>query len=168
MKRPGRGGVTLLELVATISIVGVIVGVSALYVREVVGLWDYVTFRGEAVAQGRQTAGRIARDLRRIKNATAVNRANATVLNFVNSNNVTVNYTYSSGTLSRDTQVLLQGLSNFSFTYYNVTGAVITTPQVSPAATDIRRIGFALTISGSRQNKTVSSLVFPRNLGVSQ
>jgi len=168
MKMRRLSGLTLLELVATISIVGIIVGVSALYVREVISLWDYVTFRGEAVAQGRQTAGRIARDLRRIRNTTAVNQASASALSFVNSDNITVNYTYSGGILSRDSQVLLQGLSNFSFTYYNVTGAVIASPQVAPLATDIQRIGFSMTIGGSRQNKTVGSLVFPRNLGVSQ
>ncbi len=166
MARNGERGLTLIEIVMVIVIVGILAGGSMIYIRQVIELWDFTSFRGEIVAQGRVALGRMSRDIRQIRNGTAVFYANGTRFQFNDINNASVNYyLFNSINLMRNNDILADGVSSLIFSYYNQTNQIIVNPLVSPQETDIRRINIKLNIFSGNQNKTLETQVCPRNIG---
>ncbi len=165
MGMTSKKGLTLIEIVITIVIVGILVGGSMFYLRQVIDLWEFMSFRNEIVSQGRMALMRMSRDIRQIGNTASVFNANSTRLRFKDVNNVTLDYYFSSPDLRRNNDTLANGINALVFTYYNQTNQQIAVPLVSPQATDIRRIKIRLNMFSGSQNKTFETQVFPRNLG---
>jgi len=160
-----KSGLTLIELVMTISIVGILVSGSMFYIKQVIDLWDFVSFRNEIVSDGRMALNRMSREIRQINNSTSVLYANITRFRFTDINNGTIDYYFSSPNLIRNNDTLASGVSNLNLTYYNLTNQPIANPLISPQATDIRRIKIRLNMFSGNQNKTFETQVYPRNLG---
>ncbi len=165
MDRNRKKGLTLIELVMTISIVGILVSGSMLYIKQVIDLWDFMSFRNEIVSDGRMALTRMSREIRQISNSTSVLNANSTRFNFADVNNGNIDYYFSSPNLMRNNDTLASGVSNLTLTYYNLTNQPITNPLISPQATDIQRIKIRLEMFSGNQNKTLETQVYPRNLG---
>lgn len=173
----GLKGVTLIELIIVIVIVGILVGVSAMYVREVIDLWNVVSFRNELVSQARIAVLRMTREVRQIANSTAVYTANSSALRFfdADTNDITyclANYNQNTGNCTcagngtyvcRNNQVLLSGVSNFTLTYYNLENNVVAAPKVYPNQTEIRRVSVGFNISQGNQTKRVIAQAALRN-----
>ena len=160
-----KSGLTLIELVMTISIVGILVSASMFYIKQVIDLWDFMSFRNEIVSPGMMALTRMSREIRQVNNSTAVLNANSTRFRFTDVNNVIIDYSFSSPNLIRNNDTLASGVSNFTLTYYNLTNQPIANPLVSPQVTDIRLIKIRLNIFSGNQNKTLQTQVYPRNLG---
>ena len=158
-------GLTLIETVMTIAIVGILAGGGMFYIRQVIDLWDFISFRSEIVSQGRMALMRMSREIRQIRNSTSVFNANSTRLRFGDVNDVTVDYNFSGSSLMRNSDTQASGVRNVTFTYYNQTSQQITVPLVSPQATDIKRVKIRLDMFSGNQNKTLETQVWPRNLG---
>ncbi|MBU1998244.1 MAG: prepilin-type N-terminal cleavage/methylation domain-containing protein [Candidatus Omnitrophica bacterium] len=165
MKKHRSKGLTLIELVMTMSIVGILVSASMLYIKQIIDLWDFMSFRNEIVAPGMMAITRMSREIRQINNSTSVLNANSTRFRFTDVNNVTTDYYFSSLNLMRNNDILASGVSNFTLTYYNLTNQPIANPLINPQATDIKRIKIRLNMFFGNQNKTLETQVFPRNLG---
>lgn len=165
MASAGKKGVTLIELVMVIVITGILAGLGAMYISEVVDSWNTVSYRSETVAQTRSAMGRMSRRIRSVKNTTAVTAASAGRLQFVASDGAATNYNLSGGSLLENNAVLATGVAKLNFTYYNATGGNIISPLVAPDETDIRGIGVSLEIVSPVKNKTLNITVYPRNLG---
>lgn len=165
MIRGSQRGVTLIELVMVIAIMGILAGLSAGYINQVVATWQTVSFRMETVSQMRGALDRMSREMRQIKNSTSVLLAGASALRFNAVDNSTIVYNVSGTDLLRNNTVLATGVTRLNFTYYNATGGLLANPAVSPDPTDIRRIAVALEVRSSGQNKSLTVQVFPRNLG---
>jgi prepilin-type N-terminal cleavage/methylation domain-containing protein len=160
-----KSGLTLIELVMTISIVGILVSGSMLYIKQVIDLWDFMSFRNEIVSPGMMALTRMSREIRQISNSTSVLNANNTSFRFTDVNNVIIDYYFSSPNLIRNNDTLASGVSNLTLTYYNLTNQPITNPLISPQATDIKRIKIRLEMFSGNQDKTLETQVYPRNLG---
>ena len=160
-----RGGVTIIELVMVIVIVGILARLSAGYINQVVSTWQMVSFRMETVSQMRGALDRMSREIRQRKNATSVLTPTANALRFNATDNTTITYNVSGTDLLRNNTVLASGVTRLGFTYYNATGGLLANPDVSPDPTDIRRITVELEAQSAGQNKTLAAQVFPRNLG---
>ena len=166
MARNAESGLTLVEIVMVIVIVGILAGGSMLYIRQIIELWDFTSFRSEIVAQGRVALGRMSRDIRQIRNSTSVFYANGTRLQFNDTDNVSINYYLSNNiNLMRNNDILAEGVSSLVFSYYNQTNQIIANPLVRPQETDIRRINIKLNIFSGDQNKTLETQIYPRNIG---
>lgn len=152
-------GVTLIELIMTITIVGILTAVSSLYIKETIDLWRFLSFRSEAVAQGRTALFRMEREIRQIRDNAAVIAASVSQLRFFDINNVDINFTLSGGDLMRNADILASGASDLTFTYYNSANQAIVNPT-----TDIYRIDISVTIQSGGQSKTLKTQVYPRNL----
>jgi len=148
----------------TIVIVGVLAGGSMFYIRQVIDLWDFMSFRSEIVSQGRMALMRMSREIRQIRNSTSVFYANSTRFRFGDVNDVNIDYNFSVSNLTRNTDIQASGVRNVTFTYYNQTSQQIAVPLVSPQATDIKRIKIRLDMFSGNQNKTLETQVWPRNL----
>ncbi|MFA6383833.1 MAG: type II secretion system protein [Candidatus Omnitrophota bacterium] len=163
--RTSRRGVTLIELVVVIAVVGILAAMSSGYINQVVGTWQTVSFRMDTVAQMRSALDRMSREIRQVKNATSVYAADSSVFRFVGVDDATITYNISGTNVLRSNAVLATGAARLNFAYYDAEGEALAHPDVFPDATDIRRIAVTLEMRSAAQNKTMTVQVFPRNLG---
>ena len=159
-----RRGFTLIELIMVIIIVGVLTGISSLYIKETIDLWRFLTFRNEVISQERIALMRMSREIRQIKDAYSITSANAQQFQFTDSNSAPIGYLLSGSNLLRNADVLAERVSALTFTYYNKTNQIIATPQVAPNKTDIYLININMTVQSGTQSKTLKTQVYPRNL----
>ena len=165
MREKKPAGLTLIEVVMTIAIVGIIAAGSTLYIRQVMDLWNFSSFRNEAVSPVRIALSRMTRDIRQIGDVTSVYFANSTRLQFDDMNDLNINYYLLNNNLMRNNDTLAVGVSGLNFTYYNLTNQPIVNPKVAPVATDIRLVRIKLSVFSGSLNKTMETQVFPRNFG---
>lgn len=169
-----RKGITLIELIMVIMIVGILTSVSSMYIKETIDLWRFLSFRSELVSVGRMALARMTREIRQVRDDLSVYIAEGSRFQFddVNGNNITYsradascNYDINGGYLCRNNNILTSGVNSLTFTYYNESNQDITAqpPLVSPEQTDIYRIELTLQIQSGTQTKTLKSQVFPRN-----
>jgi prepilin-type N-terminal cleavage/methylation domain-containing protein len=122
-------GFTLIEMVATIVIIGIISVVLGQILFQ-----SYATFRTAKNAamvdwQGYIAMERMANDIHTIRSINDITSAQSTQLSFINMSNSTVSYQFSGASLLRNSIVLATGISSFSFAYYDQNGAVTSTPS---------------------------------------
>ena len=161
--RKKKSGVTLIELVMVIAAVGVIVGVATMYIREVVDLWTFMSFRSEVVSQGRLSLARMSREIRQVKNSTAIQIADAGRFQFTDINDQKVDYYLATSSLMRNADTLATGVRTLSFSYYNSTGAALAIPVDAYNLTQIRRVSVFADIASGTENKILETQVYLRN-----
>ncbi|MGE5308541.1 MAG: type II secretion system protein J [Deltaproteobacteria bacterium] len=165
MRKKASRGLTLIEFIMVISIMAVLFTLSAGYIREVINLWNYVSFQTEIVSQARLAMMRMAREIRQINNLTSVYYADASRLVFNDTDGNRIEYSRTGKDLRRNTNILAQGVDSFSFVYYDNASQAVAAPQVSPLKTDIASVNVTLGLSAGGQKKSFYMRVFPRNLG---
>lgn len=170
MKFRTSKAVTIIELIMAIVIVGVMAGVSSMYIKETIGLWNFLSFRNESVAQAR---GALIRMSKEIRQADSITTAASSQLNFIaldldgDTNDDTVEF-YLNGANelrrvfnnnnSGQGDILASGITMLAFTYYDANKTVTADTAL------IRIIKITLTASSGTQSKTLKTLVWPRNL----
>jgi len=150
-------------MVITISIVGIIVAVSSMYIVEVIRLWDFMSFRNEVVSQDRMALMRMTREMRQVYNQSSILIATGTRFYFNINNTSAIDYNLNGTSLMRDANILATGITNLTFVYYNNTSGVIPTPVANTS--QIYLINITLEVSSGTQRKLLRAYVFPRNLG---
>jgi prepilin-type N-terminal cleavage/methylation domain-containing protein len=162
--RPAKG-LTLIELVMTIVIVGILLGVLSFSVKGIMDMWNFWSFRSEVVSQGRVAVMRMVREIRQVRNETSIFIADRSSMQFNDTNNQTVDYSLSGSDLIRNGNVLARGVNNLTFSYYNITNAELAPLPLNAASRpEIYVIGITLKITSGDQNKTLETRVYPRNL----
>ncbi len=156
-------GFTLIEAVMVIVIVGILAGGSSMYIKQVMDTWNFQNFREEAVSQGRIGLIRMTREIRQIKGPFNVTAANQTVFSFVDHNDNAISYSLSGTNLNRNSNLLLSGVNNFTFSYYDVNNTLVTSPILAPNSTNIYRINIDFQVQSGSQTKRLRSQVWPRN-----
>lgn len=163
-----KRGFSLIELIMAIMILGIIAGVGAPLIIEVSEAWIFQTQRKELSESARIAMDRMIREIRRILDRASVITANSTTFQFIDIDNRNITFGISGTVLTRSVNGipyrLASNISSLSFTYYDSAGAVIATPTLNPAQTDIRRIAIDLTFSLGNQQLSFSSSVSPRRL----
>jgi len=151
-------GFTLIELLSVVLILGIIAVISSKMVSE--GLFGYLTTKDVADAdwQGRIAMERMARDIRVIGSSNNITTAAAAQLVFVDDTGTTITYAISGSTLTRNTQVLSDGIQSIAFTYFDLNG---TTTAV---LTNIRYIRIVLTVNQLNASYSLTTAIAPRNL----
>lgn len=160
-----------------ITIVGILATVSSLYIKETIDLWRFLSFRSEAVAQGRTALIRMDREIRQIKDSASIALADLSRLRFTSldlsgdGNDDTVEFYRDAETnelrriFNNDPaqgNALASGISSLAFTYYNAANAEI--PAQVADTTQIYRIAIEINIASGTQTKTLRTQVHPRNL----
>lgn len=155
-------GYSLLELVLVIALLGIIIGVLARMMVWGVDIFSFVSDRKDVVQSSRIGIKIIKKDLRKIKSSNDISNATNTQLTFINMDNETVSFTYSSGDLTRNTNELIEGLDSFYFTFYDADGDTIATPVTDP--TTIWKIKFKLHATVNSKPWSIESITMPRNI----
>jgi len=158
-----KSGVTLIELVMVVVAVGVIVGVATMYIKEVVDLFSFMSFRTELVSDARLSLARMSREIRQVKNATAIQAADIGRFQFTDINDQAIDYYLSGESLMRNADILAAGVRTLSFGYYNATGTVLAVPVDAYNLTMIRGVSVLADIVSGTQNKVLKTQVYLRN-----
>ena len=160
-------GLTLIEMVVTMTVVAILAGGVALFLVQGANLWSKVTFQLDAMGQGNVAIDRMARELAQIKDDSSVTTATATAFAFTSIANEAIQYQYTSSDsiLRRNGQLLASGVSACTWQYWNVKGQSLAAPLVIPPATktDLWRVGVTLTLVSGKESVTLSTQVLPRN-----
>ncbi|MDD5668977.1 MAG: prepilin-type N-terminal cleavage/methylation domain-containing protein [Candidatus Omnitrophica bacterium] len=162
-------GVTIIELIMVIVIVGLITAVSGMYIKETVDLWRFLSFRNELVNEGRMALMKMAREIRQIKNHSSISVANSSQITFTDINNHVISYQLSNGNLVRTydgvSNTLADRVTALTFIYYNSANAVLTPlPLDSSSRANIYRLDVSFTMRAGSQTKILNTQVYPRNL----
>ena len=181
-----RRGLTIIELVVTITVMGALaVGFSA-YLKQAMDIWKFLSYRGEVVSQARLGALRMASDIRQIANSSPQWYADDTTLNFTHVDpaignlsysysNVTGNLSWSNDTIHNAS--LMTGLSltltpPFKFTYLPYNASNVSNPFWPPLPTPVSAenmsqiaiININATLQWGDQKANINLDVRPRNL----
>jgi type II secretory pathway component PulJ len=151
-------GLTLIELIATIVLLSIVAIISSRILAT--GLTAYLTSENilDASAQARLGVERMVRDIRAVRSSTDISTASASQFTFTDSNGNSISYLRSGTTLTRNGQVLADGVSALTFTYADKNGAATAT------LANIRYITPTLTITQGNTNFSIDTTVYPRNL----
>lgn len=154
----GQKGFTIIEIILSIVILGIIAGIGLPIIAEIGESQIIANRRNDLAESGRLAIDRLVREIRRIKDDTSVVTANSTVFQFIDIDDNTISFSLSSGVLRRTYNGTANDLAgdaaSFNISYYDQSGSLISSPAVSPSATDIRRVrlNLGLEISGSEMN----------------
>ncbi len=155
-------GFTMIELIITIVVLGIL-GVAVAYaLASGIGVFVNSLDGEKALAPMRMAMGRLQKDMREVRTLKDVATASGAQFRFRDLDYNDVNYQYSGGTLSRNSNALLTGLTSFSFAYTDSAETAIPSPAVSPNPTDIRLIDVQMTCAAGGQSRTMKTTICPR------
>ena len=163
--RPRAVGFTLLELVLTLVVIGILSAVAAPVLRT--GLEAYLLGRdiAEIDWQGRIAAERMTRELRAIRAPADLTITSASDITFIDLDGNTIRYCMGAvggcpgvaGELMRNTEPLASGISALVFSFLTRAAA----PTGAPAS--VFYVGFSFTATQNANAKSYSATVSPRN-----
>jgi prepilin-type N-terminal cleavage/methylation domain-containing protein len=157
-----QAGFTLVELVLTIVLVGIISGVGAIVLRQGVSAFISEDARANVTNDGRLAIERMAREIRTIRSRTAgdLSTMTAATLTFVDiDGNPAITYTSGGGNITRNGTVLASGDSaSLAFSYFQQDGVT-----VAAAAAQVWTIEINLTLTKGSESQPFRVRVHPRN-----
>ena len=153
-------GYSFLEFVIVIALIGIIAGVMSQMFVLGVDMFDDSISRKDTVPSSRIAFEFLIDDLRALADAADIDAATTVSMQFDNIDSETIIYTYSGGVLSRNSNTLLDGLSNFQFTFFDVDGNTLASPVTTPS--DIWKISFSIDATVDGNPFHLASGVVPR------
>jgi len=173
MRVKRKKGVTIIELIMGIVIVGTLAGISSMYIKQVMDLWNFISFREETASQGSTALIRIARELRQANDITTADAANLIFSADLDANGTDDSVQYLRNAASELRRVfnsnnsglgdiLSSGISGLDLTYYDANNSALARP-VSDTG-EIKRIKIELAVQSGSQTKTLKTQIWPRNL----
>ena len=163
------GGFSLIELVLTLLILGIIAAVGSRFALQGIRSYSIEQDRGDAHSQTRLAVERVAREARAIRScADIMGAANpAGTLSFTDTSGTSVAFGVAGGNLTRGGSILAQGVTSAQpFRFLDMNGAASTScppPGTPAAATDIWFVEIDLTCAQGGVSLRVRSRVHPRN-----
>jgi hypothetical protein len=157
---------TLVETVAVIAVLGIIAGVSVHPLMKFYDLWWYNTNHMQLLWGARGALYDMEKNIRMIN--TDVYVATPTEFEFdiedAGGSTVRVNYEFIGDVLYKDGNDFMDNVSSLAFTYYDASGNVLATPDVSPQDTDIREVEIDMTVATGGESIGTTTMVLCRNL----
>ncbi len=149
--RRGQEGVTLIELVITIVLVGIIASVGALLLQQGVRAYINEDARADLTNQGRVAIERMAREIREIRSRTSLDIpgcCSATALSFYDVAGDRIDYDVSGSTLRRNlTPLASSDAVALGFVYFKSDG----TPAAAAAEVWVIQVDLTVTRNGESQ-----------------
>lgn len=160
----GSRGVTLIEVILVVIILGVVGAVFGGTFVSSMKTTVMVDTRKEALQSARMALARMSREIRLIRSATAADipTFTATNLQFIDNYASPIQFQLVGTNLNRNTDVLASNVTTLTFTYLKKNGAPVVVPPDSVA--DIWRIGIDLTVTVAGEAVRLRTEVHPTNL----
>jgi len=165
----GMGGFTLIELVITMVLIGIVAFIVADAMTTGFKAYFVTDFRKEALDQARIALERMTREIRNVRSLADIGTANATQFCFVNTDGTRVSFLFSGTSIVRDEPAacpsaavtpILSNNTTGSFAYLQTDGST----DPAPPSANTRRIRITMMSTISGENVTLQSEVWPRNL----
>ncbi|MBU0672070.1 MAG: prepilin-type N-terminal cleavage/methylation domain-containing protein [Candidatus Margulisbacteria bacterium] len=121
-----KKGLSLIESVVVIMLAAIIASVVALYIRESLTAWDFMSGQKNITSSSRAAGLRLVRELKRIKNNAGLSVQASTEVEFTDIDDKTINFRQDGTRLMRNQDVLSDKLSSpggLLLTYLDKAGA---------------------------------------------
>jgi len=151
----------------SIVIVASVVAGLSFYIKNIVDLYNFITFRNEVASSSRMALSRMIREIRQSASPTEGNIITTAAENsftFTDITGATISYSLSGSNLMRNTDVLSANVNSLTFTYYDLNSLVLAAVPLS--VTDCQlvvRVAVEITTSYAGQSLTVKAQTFLRN-----
>lgn len=153
-----QAGFTLIEMVITIVVIGIIAGISAMLILQAMRGYSDQDVRADLTNQARLAIERMAREIREIRDCTATDIPTMAVgtIAFVDNAGNAIAYTTSGTDLTRNGTALASSVSGLTFGYLRRSAAA------AGAAAQVWNVDVTLTVSRSGESHTHRIRVHPR------
>ena len=168
--RSAARGLTLVEMITTIVLIGVLAGVGGRFLVATVKAWNEFAFRADTGMQARLGMDWLVREIRETAcdtaGASVVYTASATTYDYSHmlSGGTTQNVTFSwDGTAgspllratTASTSTLIPSVNALAFAYYDQNDAALTVPLSAADLLNVRRVVITMTIKHTATNSTM-------------
>ncbi len=154
-------GLSLIEFVVVTLVIGIITATSLPFIRGSVNAYVNVRAGKELVQSARIGFSRMLAEMRMIEGSMEIDYGYSNEIRFDLPNQSNINYEWEYGLLKREGQKLVEGVQDFSFTYYKSDGS-----EKSPGfwyTDDVWRIEVEMTVGDGTNNIVIKGQVSPRN-----
>lgn len=153
-------GHTLVEMVVVITVLGIIALVPSVVIVESMRIHNRVAPTLEASYQARLATEKMKRELRELDDTSKIGLMSATSLAFVDGEGDTITYALTGTDLTRNDDLLAQGVTDLNFAFVQQDGKVVST------SADLALIEIDLTVQVGVQEYRVLTMVHPRGVVV--
>ena len=164
----GTRGFTLIEIILVTLLVGILAGMLIPPLQQGVQSYSAIKTWGKLTSQGREATNRMAREMRNIQkkanNGPNISSANATSITFVDAWNNTITFALSGETVQRNTDTLVDQVSDLQFRYFNGSNTELTPPLSGAELDNVRRILLVLTLAEGGKTLSMTGQAFVRDL----
>ena len=154
-------GFTLVEIVITIVLLGIVSGLAAMIIMQGVMSYGDEQARSNVHYQARLAMVRMGREIRQIRSRADITTMLNVDLRFTDVNGSNIGFTWVNPNLSRwngvGNDVLASGIAAFTFSYYQQDGVTVATP------TNVWVVEIAMTAQQGGESLQMRSRVHPRN-----
>jgi len=165
-----RKGFTIIEVIMVIVLMGIFSYGISIYVVRVIDSWKFLSQRYELEQNGKLALDFIVRGCKEIGidsfSNPAISSGSSTDITFTDTDSETVSYSYSSGTVYKNSQPLVKNATSFEIKYYDQLNNEIdpgdgslTTAQIN----DIWYLYVRFVLTKGDQAAVYSSYIFPKN-----
>jgi len=150
----------------SIVIVASVVAGLSFYIKNIVDLYNFITFRNEVASSSRMALSRMIREIRQSASPTEGNITTAAEnsFTFTDVTGATISYSLSGSNLMRNTDVLSANVNSLTFTYYDLNSLVLAAVPLSITdCQNVVRVAVEIETSYGGQSLIVKAQTFLRN-----
>ena len=156
-----ESGMTLIELIVVMVLISILAGFISKIIFYEINVYEMIADRKDELQSSRYAFHVMTRDIRQMLNPESIFHASGDSLTFDDIDTTTISYKYQNGEIHRSGDLLVNGVSDFHFYYFDDAGNPLDDPVVDP--TEIRVI--ELNLSNTVHSQVINSKikVTPRN-----
>lgn len=162
--KKGNQGWTYVELVVAMTLAAVIVLSLGKIALLMIDAHEVQTMARGMRGEASEACYRFSREVRAVRDVQSVTTATNQEFRFTDVNGNDIRYWLSGTNVRRNADTMVEQVSDLVLTYYDVSGAEIVTPVVSPSATNIRSVRMVLTVTRSGESFNVQTQAKLRNV----
>ena len=156
-----ESGMTLIELILVMVLVAILSGFISKIIFYEVKTYEMIADRKDELQSSRYAFHVMTRDIRQVLNPESIFHASVDSLRFDDVDTTTISYRYQNSLIHRNSDLLVEGVSDFYFRYFDDAGIALSTPVADP--TEIRVIELNLSNTVHSQVINAKVKVTPRN-----
>ncbi|HHM23477.1 MAG TPA: prepilin-type N-terminal cleavage/methylation domain-containing protein [Bacteroidetes bacterium] len=157
------GGFTLIELIVSLTIAGIIIGLLARFLVMGFRTYSFMDTRKQLLRDARLALHFMNRDFRQIRNTNGVAEADVHRFRYWDYNNNQYIYSVQNGRLLRNGHTVADGISSFQFRYRAADGHQLQTPVAGDSLDYIWNVEADFVITKGQYSQRYHVFVHPRN-----
>lgn len=166
-RRSRDEGFTLIEMVITIVIVGIIGGLAAMIILQGVRAYSDERSRSDVHYQSRLAMERMSREIRQVRSCGAPDLPGmvnpSASITFTDINNETISFSRTGTDLMRGADVLARNITALQFRFLDINGNESVNCGTTPTDAWLIEISLTATDPQTSQSLTILTRVYPRN-----